>query len=57
VAETKNVYGLIQKLTTIVPEYSPSVDILSLCEIDRYDSVINYNRARAYLSAAAQGAA
>jgi FlaA1/EpsC-like NDP-sugar epimerase len=55
--ETKNVYGLIQKLTTIVPEYSPSADILSLCEIDRHDSVINYSRARAHLSAAAESAA
>ena len=44
--ETKNVYGLIQKLTTIVPEYSPSEDILTLCDIDRHDFAIHYNRPR-----------
>lgn len=33
-----------------MPEYSPSEQILSLSELDRYDKVLGYNRARAGLS-------
>ena len=48
--DSKNVHGLVNKLREIVPEYSPSEQILSLSELDRYDKVLGYNRARAGLS-------
>ncbi len=48
--DSKNVHGLVNKLREIVPEYSPSEQILSLSELDRHDKVLGYNRARAGLS-------
>lgn len=48
--EAKSVSGLIEKLREIVPEYTPSSDILSMCEFDRHDRVLIYRRARADLS-------
>ncbi len=49
--ESKNVNGLVTKLQEIVPEYTPSKEILALCAVDRYDRVGSYNRARASLAA------
>jgi FlaA1/EpsC-like NDP-sugar epimerase/UDP-N-acetylmuramyl pentapeptide phosphotransferase/UDP-N-acetylglucosamine-1-phosphate transferase len=48
--DSKNVHGLVNKLHEIVPEYTPSREILSLTEVDRYDKIVSYNRARAGLS-------
>ena len=49
--ESKNVHGLVHKLQEIVPEYTPSREILALCAVDRFDRVASYNRARASLAA------
>jgi FlaA1/EpsC-like NDP-sugar epimerase len=48
--EAKNVYSLVRTLKEIVPEYCPSKEMLSLCDIDRHDIVIGYDRARAGLT-------
>jgi hypothetical protein len=45
------VYGLIKTLKSVVPEYSPSEEILALCDVDRHDSVARYRRSRASLAA------
>jgi FlaA1/EpsC-like NDP-sugar epimerase len=55
--ESKNVYQLVTLLREIVPEYTPSPEILALCEVDRYDRGPVYNRSRAQLSMTARGAA
>ncbi|MCU1307542.1 MAG: polysaccharide biosynthesis protein CapD [Acidobacteriaceae bacterium] len=47
--EAKNVYGLVTKLKSIVPEYVPSDEILCLCEIDRHDMAFAYKRQSADL--------
>jgi len=47
---SQNVHGLVQKLQEIVPEYTPSKEVLSLSEVDRYDKIVSYNRARAGLA-------
>src|ERR1700733_1942437 len=47
--EAKNVYGLIQTFQRIVPEYKPSDEILTLCEVDRHDMALTYRRARGQL--------
>ncbi len=47
--ESRNVHGLISKLVSIVPEYEPSKEISVLCEVDRHDQVLVYNRARTSL--------
>jgi FlaA1/EpsC-like NDP-sugar epimerase len=49
--ESRNVSGLVKTLTTLVPEYSPSEEILALCEVDRHDSISRYRSGRASLSA------
>jgi FlaA1/EpsC-like NDP-sugar epimerase len=49
-ADSKNVHSLVAKLKEIVPEYTPSEEILALCEIDRHDKLLSYHRARAGLS-------
>jgi FlaA1/EpsC-like NDP-sugar epimerase len=48
--EAKNMNAVITKLKEMVPEYSPSESILSLCEFDRYDRFITYNLSREGLS-------
>lgn len=48
--EVRNVHGLVRALQQIVPEYTPSPQILSLCEIDHYDLVAGYKQARNGLS-------
>jgi FlaA1/EpsC-like NDP-sugar epimerase len=50
--EARNVSLLVQTLKTIVPEYCPSDEILSLCDIDRHDSVIGFDRVRVELGVA-----
>lgn len=53
VVDMKNVYGLITKLQTIVPEYTPSAELLGLCKLDRHDLFSEYKRARMELFHAA----
>jgi len=53
--EAKNVHALVSKLVEIAPEYSPSKEILSLCEVDRHDQTIAYRRGRSGLWSAVQG--
>ena len=48
--EAKNVSRLIATLTQIVPEYTPSKELLSVCEFDRHDQILDYRRARADLA-------
>lgn len=55
--EAKNVHGLIAKLGKIVPEYAPSSEILSLCEVDRHDIGRVYRQARTNLPSVAEHAA
>jgi FlaA1/EpsC-like NDP-sugar epimerase len=47
--ESRNVHGLVQTLISLVPEYSPSEEILALCDVDRQDSISRYRRSRASL--------
>jgi FlaA1/EpsC-like NDP-sugar epimerase len=47
--EAKNMYGLVQTLRNIVPEYKPSEDVLALCEVDRHDMALVHRRARGQL--------
>jgi FlaA1/EpsC-like NDP-sugar epimerase len=49
IVNAKNVHGLITKMTEIVPEYTPSPEILSLAKIDRHDRFVTYQQARAGL--------
>jgi FlaA1/EpsC-like NDP-sugar epimerase len=55
-SQTRNVYGLVQKLRSIVPEYRPSEELLSLTHTDRHDMSIGYKRARSRLAAEAGAA-
>jgi FlaA1/EpsC-like NDP-sugar epimerase len=47
--EAKSVFGLVRKLQEIVPEYTPSPELLSLCEFDRHDLFSGYRRAQVEL--------
>ncbi len=49
IVDKKNVHALVTKLQEIVPEYTPSKEILELCEVDRFDLLGSYVRARAEL--------
>lgn len=49
--ESRNVNGLVKTLKSLVPEYSPSEEILALCEVDRHDSISHYRRGRVSLTA------
>lgn len=49
-AEARNVSRLISQLKAIVPEYIPSPEVLSLCEVDRHDRSWRYQRDRAGLA-------
>jgi FlaA1/EpsC-like NDP-sugar epimerase len=49
IVDSRNVHSLVAKLKEIVPEYTPSKEILSLCEVDRFDRLVSYGRARAEL--------
>jgi FlaA1/EpsC-like NDP-sugar epimerase len=44
--DSKNVFGLVQKLQEIVPEYTPSEELLKLCQFDRHDFFSSYRRAQ-----------
>ncbi len=54
--QAKNVHGLVTKLVTIVPEYWPSPEIISLGAIDRHDQALNHQLARATLASGPQSA-
>ena len=55
--DAKNVHGLVSKLCAIVPEYSPSPEVLSMCQVDRHDLVLHYRRSRPELVILAESAA
>ena len=55
--DAKNVHGIITRLRKIVPEYTPSQEILALCELDRHDMALNYKSQQAQLIVGVQGAA
>lgn len=48
--EAKNVSRLISQLKAIVPEYTPSAEVLSLGEVDRHDHSWRYKRDHAELT-------
>ena len=54
IVESKNVNTLVAKLAEIVPEYCPSKEMLSLCEIDRHDLAGRYRKASARFVAVAE---
>jgi FlaA1/EpsC-like NDP-sugar epimerase len=47
--DSRNLYGLVSKLKEIVPEYTPSKEILSQTEVDRFDRFVGYRRESAAL--------
>jgi FlaA1/EpsC-like NDP-sugar epimerase len=49
--ESRNVSALVKTLTALVPEYSPSPEILALCEVDQHDSTLRYRHGRDTLTA------
>jgi FlaA1/EpsC-like NDP-sugar epimerase len=53
IVETKNVYALVKKFRELVPGYTPSEEILALCEVDKHDLTIKYRHAVDLLSDAA----
>jgi len=55
--ESRNLHGLIAKLTTIVPQYRPSAEVRALADVDRYDYSWKYLQERAVLSPDAAPAA
>jgi FlaA1/EpsC-like NDP-sugar epimerase len=55
--EARNVHGLVAKLTEIVPEYSPSEELVTLAEIDRHDLSLSYRWSRKNLHVQAEGVA
>ncbi len=50
IVAAKNTTALIRKLKQIVPEYTPSRDIVSLSEVDCYDLIQQYRDARSTLA-------
>jgi FlaA1/EpsC-like NDP-sugar epimerase len=44
-----NMSGLISKFKSIVPEYTPSEELLAQCDIDRHDLALRHKMTRAYL--------
>ncbi len=50
VVAAKNVHGLVTKLQEIVPEYTPSPEMLALAKVDRHDRFVTYQQARANLN-------
>jgi len=55
--DAKNVHGLITRLRQIVPEYTPSQEILTLSDLDRHDIALNYRSKQTELIIGVQGAA
>ncbi len=50
VVASKHVHGLVTKLKEIVPEYTPSPEILALAEVDRHDRFATFTQARTGLA-------
>jgi FlaA1/EpsC-like NDP-sugar epimerase len=48
--ESRNLHGLITKLTAIVPQYHPSTEVRALADVDRYDYSWKYGQERVTLS-------
>jgi FlaA1/EpsC-like NDP-sugar epimerase len=56
IVEKKNASALVGKLQEIVPEYKPSSEMLTLCEIDKTDMVSMYRHETARLVVADRAA-
>jgi FlaA1/EpsC-like NDP-sugar epimerase len=50
IVETKNVDALVAKLCEIVPEYTPSGEILAMCEVGKHDQTSKFRHASSLLS-------
>jgi FlaA1/EpsC-like NDP-sugar epimerase len=50
IVDSKNIHSLVTKLQEIVPEYSPSKEILEMCEVDRFDRFVVYKQERIALT-------
>jgi FlaA1/EpsC-like NDP-sugar epimerase len=50
IVEARNVNALVAKLCEIVPEYTPSEEMLALCEVDKHDLTSKYRLASQLLS-------
>jgi len=55
--EAKSMHALVGKLGAIVPEYTPSQEILTKCQVDCHDIALRYRRARRDLVGLAETAA
>jgi len=55
--EGRNVHGLISKLVSIVPEYSPSAELKSLAEVDQHDLALAYRWERKHLNSSVESIA
>jgi FlaA1/EpsC-like NDP-sugar epimerase len=51
--DTRNISRLVQQLHTIVPEYTPSPQVLAFCEVDRHDVTSRYRTMRNTLTPSA----
>lgn len=50
IVAAKNVHALVTKLREIVPEYTPSPDILALAKVDRHDRFVALQQARSNIT-------
>jgi len=50
IVSAKSVHGLLTKLKEIVPEYTPSPEILALAKVDRHDRFVAMQQARSSLT-------
>jgi FlaA1/EpsC-like NDP-sugar epimerase len=55
--DAKNVNGIVSRLRRIVPEYTPSQEMLELCEMDRHDIALINKSKQSDLWVGAQGVA
>ena len=55
--ESRDLHGLLTELRTIVPQYRPSAEVVTLADVDRYDYSRRYSRDRITLSTTAPTAA
>jgi FlaA1/EpsC-like NDP-sugar epimerase len=54
--DTRNISRLVQQLHTIVPEYTPSPQVMAFCEVDRHDVTSRYRTMRKTLTPSATSA-
>jgi FlaA1/EpsC-like NDP-sugar epimerase len=49
IVESRNMHRMVDCMRRIVPEYTPSPELLAQCQVDRYDQASRYRRDRAEL--------